>query len=266
MSEVGAYVARSGVARNQLAKAFRILAVMAESGATDLGVREIASMAPMAPSTVHRLLGDLSELGVVSAEPGSRYTLGLEIRRLAGLASAESWPEAVARQRLARLHDKTRGMVVTTHYDSSRRQVTHSAAVGGPLPVRFLMPANRWLPDDVGAAALAIRAFQPGVDEEPQGAGCEALSPGPSAVLSDQLEQIRADGYAISRGPTVYGAVVVAAPIPGAGAAPRASLAVVRPVPEHDERDLPELVDALRATADAVAGDLAAHGGPVRLI
>lgn len=244
--------------RNQLGRASRIVAAMAESGAADLGVREIAALTAMAPSTVHRLLRDLCDLGLVSVEAGARYGIGVEAHRLAGLVTAETWPVATARARLVRLHRSSGGIVVVTHYDPRRRQVTHARPVGGTVPAQLLMPAHRWLPARTGAAALAILAFRPEAETE------EAVSSsGPSAgELRERLARIHGCGYAADDAAEVS---VVAVPVPEPEGPPRSGIAVLRAPRPVDAAGPADLVPALQETAIAVARDLAGRGGLFRI-
>ncbi|MFD0501800.1 helix-turn-helix domain-containing protein [Streptomyces chiangmaiensis] len=88
----------SGV--QSVARAMAVLEELAQSGAT--GVNELARKLDLAPSTVQRLLGALSEVGVVEQDPSdrsyrSRCGSSSGVRHRCAGCGCASWPSLTCR-------------------------------------------------------------------------------------------------------------------------------------------------------------------------
>src|SRR4051812_26163443 len=149
----------------------------AEGDAWPLG--EIAAGGGMHPATVHRVLGQLVEDGLVRQAPGTgAYGLGLEFLRLAWLASGRESLRDVAEPELRALTADTGETSWLGLYEPSRRQMLFAAAVESPQPIRQVRPINEWRPVHGGASGPAPPALPP----RPEGRGGVAGPPPPGAA------------------------------------------------------------------------------------
>lgn len=114
-----------------------------------LGVSDIARRTNLTTSTAHRLAVTLVEHGLLMRDPETnRYTLGVEVLRLAGIARSTIRLNVIATPVMATLRDKIEETVALHVIDKSMmRQVvhqveshyslrrTHRLGVGVPLPL-----------------------------------------------------------------------------------------------------------------------------------
>lgn len=205
--------------RHPLARGIEILTLMVDSGEQTYGVRELGGLLGVSASTAHRLLGDLEELGMVARTPAGNYRLGLEFLRLAWTASARFPIKEAAHDVLAELSEESGESSFFAVYNEQRRRMMFAVSVESPHPLRYTVPQGVWLPLHAGASGLAILAFLPeAIQAEITHGTLEALTDR-TLVSADQLAerfvQIRRDGYALSHGERIDGAIAIAAPVLG---------------------------------------------------
>lgn len=205
--------------RHPLARGIEILTLMVDGGKQSYGVRELGGLLGVSASTAHRLLGDLEELGMVSRSETGNYRLGLEFLRLAWTASSRFPLRDAARDVLADLAERSGESSFFGVYNSQRRQMMFAVSVESPHPLRYTVPQGVWLPLHAGASGLAILAFlPPEVREEIVRSGLDALTDRTlvdAGRLAERLARIREDGYALSHGERIDGAIAIAAPVLG---------------------------------------------------
>lgn len=199
--------------RDQLGRAFRVLEWMAEQPDNSHGVRQIASALDMQPSTISRLMSQLSALGLARRdEETSRYALGLELVRLGALASAKVDLVSIARPQLIWLTGKIDENSYLCIYDSIGRRMMRVDRVPSSNPLRYEVSMNQWIDVIRGASGQAILAFLP--REEIAAIAAEGSS---GVSLTDSvlhgLERARIDGYVCTRGQRTPGAVGIGSPI-----------------------------------------------------
>jgi DNA-binding IclR family transcriptional regulator len=257
-SEVGDAARR----RQPLARGIELLTHMIESPKDAHGVRELAGHLGVSPSTAHRLVTDLEKLGLVRrAENGTSYRLGLEFLRLAWLTTDRYPSQELALGVLQDLVDKTGESAFSSLYDDQRHQMMFTSNVESDHPLRYSFPLQRWMPLHGGASGLAILAFLPeDVQHDIAHGPLEQLTPDtltdPDELL-ERLAQIRQDGYAVSHGERIGGAVAIAAPlfglVPGnvAGAA-----GITIPESRFDESRTDEFVRAVREAAAQITANI----------
>ncbi|MGI9825017.1 IclR family transcriptional regulator [Agromyces sp. Marseille-Q5079] len=206
--------------RQPLARGIELLTYMIESPKDSHGVRELAGRLGVSPSTAHRLITDLEKLGLVRrAGNGTSYRLGLEFLRLAWLTTGRYPSQELALGVLEHLVAQTGESAFSSLYDDQRRQMMFTSTVESSHPLRYTLPLQQWMPLHGGASGLAILAFLPdSVQREVANGPLAQLTPDtvttPDALL-ERLAQIRRDGYAITRGERITGAVAIAAPVFG---------------------------------------------------
>jgi DNA-binding IclR family transcriptional regulator len=209
--------------RDPVVKALKLLAWLIEQPGGSAGVREMATALKMAPSGVHRLLSILVDDGLVRRAPeDARYSIGIELYRLANIAAAKAPIRRVALKHMRRLVDACNETAVLAVCDRSRLEMLFVASVESSHPLRYMIELNKWLPMHVGAAGLAIMAFL-NADEIASVIERTRLSPVTTLSITEpyrlkiELEKIRKNGFASTKGQIIPGAAGLAAPIFGSG-------------------------------------------------
>jgi len=213
-------VSDAGRRRQPLARGIELLTYMIESPRDAHGVRELAGKLGVSPSTAHRLITDLEKLGLVRrAENGQSYRLGLEFLRLAWLTTGRYPSQELALGVLQQLVAQTGESAFSSLYNEQRREMMFTSTVESSHPLRYSLPLQQWMPLHGGASGLAILAFLPEdvqreVAHKPLAKLTARTVTDPDALL-ERLEQVRRDGYAITRGERIDGAVAIASPVFG---------------------------------------------------
>ncbi|MEV1023669.1 IclR family transcriptional regulator [Streptomyces sp. NPDC050264] len=232
-----------------------------------IGVSEIARRTGLPKTTVHRILGLLTGLGLAD-HPAGGYRLG---RRIVDLVAQTPCVRTLALrdQLLPYLLDLYRLTDEAVHLGVLREQGVlclerlhgHRSA---PLPLRI----GSILPPHATALGKALLAF---TDESLAGRGLDGdlphitsrtLATGPD--LQDDLDRVRERGVALDRGEFRQGVVCVAVPVWGRGRALAGAVSVCGPAFRVDvERTARELRQVayeasrtLAATAGAAVGEL----------
>lgn len=204
--------------RDPVKRVFELLRTMIDLEADQYGVRELAAHAAIPPSTAHRLLGALEEVGMVVRDVEGSYSVSLEFQRLA-LRAANRLP--LKRTALGPLEDLRRECgetVLLCVYDAERRRMKFADALETTDPLRYAIELNTWVPIHAGASGRSIMAFLPESERE------ELIMAGPLAPVTERtildaadlrvaLDTVRAQGYVISHGERILGAVGIAAPV-----------------------------------------------------
>lgn len=205
--------------RHPLARGIELLTVMIDSDQDTHGVRELAGRLEVSPSTVHRLITDLEKLGLVSRTENGSYRLGLEFLRLAW-TTVDRYPlQEVSTDTLQELAEHSGETTFFAIYGEQRKQMMFSLAVESSHPLKYTLPLKQWLPLYAGASGLAILAYLPAasvlelvMQDQPRFTERTIVSP---ELLQRRLTEIVRDGYAITRGERIEGAVAIASPVFG---------------------------------------------------
>lgn len=242
-------------------RALELLSAVADG--EGLSLAKLAEAADLAPSTAHRLLTTMVELGFVQQdEPTRRYAAG---PRLLGLVSA-------AEQRLAAL--RAAALPHMTELAGVCGETAHLTILDGPEVVfieqvlgrgtiRVEVKVGSRMDAHVTAAGKALLAWRPSSYLEPMfDAGLRSFTPHtltePEAVRRE-LDAVRDRGWASELEEHELGAGCVAAPIMPASGAPDASLSVSGPTSRLRPEDFGLLGARIREAADRVAGTMAAR-------
>ncbi len=241
-------------------RALTILKLLAADG--ELGVTEIAGLLEVHKSTASRLLGTLESHGLAEQLPDrGRYRLGVGVLRLAGATRSrldivrESRPVTT---RLAADMGETVNIVILSGSEALYLdQVAGTSAlqihdwVGHRNPVHATANGRVLLayaaPAEVEAVLRTITA--------PSG-HLRALThhtiTDPAAFLA-VLETVRREGHAVAADELEIGLTAVAAPVRGTGGDVVASLSVSGPSFRLGQAEIPAVVHAVTAAADAVS-------------
>ena len=231
-----------------------LLDVLARAGGR-AALADIAAVAGLPMTTIHRLLRTLVELGFVRQTPSRHYALGPGLIPLGELASQMlgAWAHPHLAQ-LARDVGETANLAMF-----ERDGVVYLAQVPSPHAMRMFTEVGRHVDahctgmgkamlaelDDAEVLAVSRRAgLTPRTDR--------TLTTEP-ALLS-ALAQIRAQGYAVDEGEQEIGVRCLAMAVPGSGH--RFAVSVSGPAARITaERDA-DIVPALRRTAEALSREL----------
>jgi IclR family acetate operon transcriptional repressor len=234
-------------------RAVAILDALADGG--ELGTTEIARRTRISPSTVSRQLGTLSRLGLAEHVAATgRYRLGLRVLRLANAVLGRLNLRDIARPHLEELV-RTIGETATLSVPGDGEAITVDFVPSD----RYLQGVTRLGRPSVGhasAAGKALLAF--GALELPRSplqryTAATITDPG---LLEREIEQVRAQGYAVAIDEREPGLAAIAAPVWGAAGELAAIVALQGPTSRFDreaiQRALPALLDRTRAISLAL--------------
>jgi IclR family transcriptional regulator, acetate operon repressor len=239
-------------------RAFELLELLADAGGT-LGLSELATSSGLPLPTIHRLVRTLVNRGYVRQESSRRYSLGSRLIRLGDTSSRllGAWLQPYLVE-LVTLTDETANLAML-----DGDEVVYIAQAPSPHQMRmFTEPGRRvrahctavgkallsQLPTDQVRAALA-RTGMPAITST------TITDPD---VLLDQLELIRAQGYAVDDGEQEVGVRCFAVTIPDAPS--RLAISASGPQPRMTDAAAARIVPALTRIAQVISASIAAAG------
>lgn len=225
----------------------------------ELSLSAIAHRSGLAMTTTHRLVGELTESGLLERSPDRRYRIGLWLWEVASLAPRGLALREVALPFMEDLYEVTRenvqlavrdgAEVVFVERIAGRHAVTVRTRVGGRFPI------------SATGVGLVLLAYAPVSEQEKVLAG-----PLPSftsktisepAELRRKLAEVRRCGFALSDGQVTLDALSVAAPIFGSTGVVASLSLVVRAA---DARPM-SLAPVVQAAALGISRMLGAKSG-----
>jgi DNA-binding IclR family transcriptional regulator len=228
---------------------------------TELGVREIARMTNLSPSTAGRLMAAFKELNILNQNPSTRaYSLGGKVLAWAGVYTSSLDVRTIALPFMHELLTSTQetislyvvegGERLCVERLESSRAIHYSARIGRRLPIT------------AGAAGKVLLAFMPAPQREGILNATEWNRYTDNTIAKPeafrlQLESIRSKGYAVSMGEWQSDAAGVAAPILGAGGTILAALTISGPI----QRYTPDVIDAFAAEILKITRSISAQMG-----
>ncbi|WP_165485539.1 IclR family transcriptional regulator [Protofrankia symbiont of Coriaria ruscifolia] len=228
-------------ARNLLEKAYFVLGALPADGAW-IGLSEVARITGLPKSTVHRLLGTLTNLRLADRH-GAGYRLGPRMMSLVKHASG-GYASALRDFLLPHLLDLFQSTGHSVHLCVEHM---HGALclehLHGHTGVRLRVKSGSVLPKHTTAIGRVLTAHSDFVADDDL-----------TAELSGELKRIRREGIAIDVNGLCRGTTCVAAPIWSPARTVMAVFAVTGPV--HG-LDVPAVSHQLRRAAHSAARDLA---------
>ncbi|GAB4243431.1 MAG: IclR family transcriptional regulator [Thermoleophilia bacterium] len=215
-----------------------------------LTLTEIARLSGLSKTTAHRLLGTLTELGMVEFDPRAQgYRLGLKVFRLGSIVrnSIELVQEAEPiLHRLVQETEETAFLIVPDGVETlclERIDGLHSVRV-------LFLETGRRLPYNAGAGPRVLLAHLPEQDwKRTVSEHVRRMTPN-SLVTMDQLaadrEAIRRNGYSLSREDVSAHAAAVGAPVRDHSGRVVAAVSIAGIVQRFSDENLPFLVEAVR--------------------
>jgi IclR family transcriptional regulator, acetate operon repressor len=217
------------------------------------GVSELAVRTGLPQATIHRLLATLVDRGYVRQDPETRrYGLGGRVLRLA--AGAEELLGATLRPYLAELvavSGETANLAAL-----EQGSVVYVAQAPSPHRMRMFTEVGNRVPAHSTAVGKVLLAHRPRtVVEQLLDHGLEARTPhtitDPDRFL-DELDAVRADGYAVDDEEEELGVRCVAVPVYGMARGALA-MSVSGPPSRLDDHRITTLVPDLRRIAAAAS-------------
>lgn len=218
-----------------------------------LTLAELAAIVGLNRPTLYRMLSTLIDRGLVRATGNPpRYQLDYGAARF-----AEIWSRSIDigqsalpfLERLLNRFDETVGLYVRRDNARvcavelrSRQPLSYSRGLGHAESLRR------------GASGIAILAFLP--HDQLEAILGEESDPAAVKTLRRTIAQVRARGYALSRGHLIVGAQAIAAPVFDKTGAPVAALGLFGPAARFAPERIEECADAVRRAAVSLSGAL----------
>jgi len=240
-------------------RAAHILTVLA-AAEQPLSIRALAERAELSKSAVQRILADLVATDLATQEPVTRrYRLGPRTLALGMAYQRRIDVRRVALPRMAQLRDAT-GETVGISV-SLADQLLHVDQVESASPLRARFDIGRPLPLWSGAPArlfLAVRDDEEirRVVSERAGTDLTPVNPPDPEVLVQDVQAVRAAGYACAFEETLPGVNTMSVPVRGSQGELAAVLSLTAPTARLSRERVEELMPTVAACARAISTDL----------
>jgi DNA-binding IclR family transcriptional regulator len=184
------------------------------AAAPELSLSELARRIGVAKSTAHRTCAVLTKAGMLTRTDAGKYRLGLRLVEYGQLAAARS---PVGEHALPLMIELRTALGETIQVGvPAGADVVYVERVEGPRALRFSSDNSRRGPVHRSSAGKVLAAYVPGVLEArlkaglPPSTGYTIVVP---ALFRDELEKVRARGYARSVDETEIGMASLAVPV-----------------------------------------------------
>jgi DNA-binding IclR family transcriptional regulator len=243
------------------ARMVRILQCVAE-GQSQFSVRPLANQLKLSPSTVHRLLQQLVQTGMVERADIDAYRPGQELFRMAALLVRRFDVRTVARPILLELWQQWQETCPLCLYAPTDRAAKVLDTIPSPHPVQYVIEASATLPLAWGSLGRSILAFLAAEDIdkvlERSQRGPLSGTPSPSrADLLKELGRIRRRGYAVYEDRIKLDIAGVAAPVFGSAGSVIGCMGVTMPASRFKAKDRGRLGAAVAGAAGRLSAALA---------
>jgi DNA-binding IclR family transcriptional regulator len=225
----------------------------------DVQIKTLAQRLRLPPSTVHRLLDLLAHDGMIEHDTAARaYRVGHEFFRLSSLVSNRHPVQAVAMPILRQAQQEYNETAYLGLYMPQEEKMMFGAECESSHPLGYRVRKNEPLSLLTGASGRAILAYL-SKDHVERLLAAEKNDPAvrravtSRKALHESLAQIRAQGYAITFGQRIPGAVGIFAGVFDMHGKVVGSIGYT--IPEHRYRRniLPQLSAAVRKCAHALS-------------
>ncbi len=230
----------------------------------ELGVREVARLANLSPSTAGRLMAEMKEAGILQQNPANRaYSMGSKILAWAGVYLSTLDLREIALPFMEDLRQKTGETVSLYLLDGMDRLCIER--MESHHTVRIVTRVGKRLPLYAGSGGKAMLAFLPEARIESL-LNSDKLVPFTTATMVDpqilrrDLEKVRRQGYAVSVGEWLTDAAGVATPIFGRDNAVIGAISISGPTSRCTPEQIEEYADCLVQAADEISLQLGYTG------
>lgn len=172
---------------------------------------EIGKRIGMPKATTFRLVNTLEKAGFLVRLDNQQYCLSLKMVRLAGLVPSTMSIREAARPVMLDVNRRTGETITLNARLKSERVVID--VVDTPAPLMAIARAGEHIPLARGAAGQALLAF---MRDDKRASLLRSLARGKKAeitALATDLDRIRRQGYALTRGQRVPGLTAISVPI-----------------------------------------------------
>ncbi len=225
-----------------------------------VGVNEFARKLDMPKSTVSRFLSTMEVLGFVRREPGSgKFRLGLKLFELGCRAIEDMDLREIAIPHMAKLRDAINENVLLTVLEGDR--ITYLEKLESTQAVVTQMNVGATAPAHCVSSGKAMLAHHPELAERVLASELTRYSPhtivNPQS-MREELEAIRASGFALNKGEFREDVCGVAAPIFDARSLAVGAISTATPASRMSEARWEEHIEAVLEVSRAISKVLGA--------
>jgi IclR family acetate operon transcriptional repressor len=220
-----------------LPRAARILGHLARSKKR-MSIRAMSESLDIPKTTLHRVLDSLVKLDLLEVTADGLYGWGPELRTIATAVKQTHDLSGLASPILREISDRFNETMLLSIYDAKTLSIIFIEQAQGRQPIRYHPTMDIPRPIHAGASGRSVMAFLPPTEIERIVAnGLPAITNNTitdtTALMAD-LQDVRAKGYAVSKGERTVGAVGIGCPILGRDGA--AVGGIMMTIPEYRYR------------------------------
>ncbi len=237
-----------------VARAVRVMRALADADG-DVSISNLAQRLALPPSTVHRLLDLLAGEGVVEHDDVLRmYRPGLEFYRIAASVYTRMPVRSIALPFLQDAAHENNESAYLALLDSQQGKLIFAATAESQALLSYRITLNQLQSLVTGASGLSILAWmkEEEIDRIHRREADQVASPA-RADLFKELAEVRENGFALTFGQRIKGAVGICAPVFNARASVIGSLGYTIPDVRYQQSLLPKLSDAVMRHANALS-------------
>jgi DNA-binding IclR family transcriptional regulator len=220
-----------------------------------LGVSDLARRLGLGKSTVHRMLTTLLHEGFVAKTPDDRYRLGFKLYELGQQVVNGLELREVAHPFLEELRNESKETTHLAVLDGT--EVIYLERIESPSTLRLFGRVGRRMPAHTTSSGKVILAYlPPEATDAVIATGLRRLGPRTittRAMFVKALEDVRAQGYAVSMEESEAGVTSVGAPVFGHDGSVIAAVSVAGPSLRMNRESVPRYVRMVRHTAAAIS-------------
>ncbi|MDO9500057.1 IclR family transcriptional regulator [Falsiroseomonas sp.] len=226
---------------NVVGRTVALLRGFAEAGQS-VSIKELSARLGLPPSTLHRLLEQLLAAGMVERAPRRRYRVSAEFSRIGALAARKTGVLELARPVLEEVARETTETCLLGMLLPQTLSMMFIDKATSPLPLPYEVRMHRarsllWGATGLGMLAWLDPAQVERILQRGEASPVDGQAPPEPGRLAARLAEIRARGYAMTRGEQTQGAVGMAAPVFGARNQVVADLCLTLPQPRFGPDD-----------------------------
>ena len=243
---------------SSVTKAFQILETVADAGERGLPFARIVESTAIPKASAHRLLRELVEISVLSFDPDTRhYRGGMMLARLGANASADYDLRRVARPHLEALQKET-GHVATLGVRNDDEGVYVDKIEPDDFSIRLHSEVGKAFPLHCTGMGKVLLAHASKDDvrrlSKRQLKAFTKHTITDSKALREELDRVRAKGYALDREEITRGLMCVAAPIYDAHGEIAGAMSCTFQSYINADRGIDAEIDAVTRHAKAASG------------
>nr|WP_202887493.1 IclR family transcriptional regulator [Cohnella zeiphila] len=219
---------------------------------TKLTVNDMIRLSGIPKSSVHRMLGSLADMGLLTRDQDGQYSLGLLFLQFGNLVAERLDIRHVALTDMQRLRDETDEAVHLAVRDGDSSMYIEK--LDTDHPVRLFTKIGRRAPLYAGASSRILLAFMPEEERENYLSEVEPEAIGIGTIVSkSKLRELlaisRTTGYSFSRSELENYTAELSAPIFDHTGQMTAGISIAGPEGRFGEDRLPELIGKVRQAA-----------------